>query len=190
MASTDRHRPRTARDREPRPQRGPVNLEVALARAVAWSALRVRTAAVFVVPCGPCRASSRWPRTVGPRGRGPTRMRALSPSSCHRTSGTDTRRPRGRSDRRRPRRGTASSAFAGCFCCNGSGGGGGGGDARALWPCECFTACCPRHVMCTLFCLMKCFHWPAPCCCPLPRSPSPCAGVLCVWLTYRGGALP
>jgi len=38
--------------REPRPQRGPVNSEVALALAVAWSALRFRTAAVFVVPCG------------------------------------------------------------------------------------------------------------------------------------------
>ena len=34
--------------REPRPQRGPVNLEVALALAVAWSALRARTAAVFL----------------------------------------------------------------------------------------------------------------------------------------------
>ena len=52
-----------------RPQRGPVSSEMALALAVAWPALRVRTAAVFVVPCGPCRASSCWPRTVGPRGR-------------------------------------------------------------------------------------------------------------------------
>jgi len=38
--------------REPRPQRGPVNSELALARALAWSALRFRTAGVFVVPCG------------------------------------------------------------------------------------------------------------------------------------------
>jgi len=35
--------------REPRPQRGPVNSEVALALAVAWSALRSRTAPVFAV---------------------------------------------------------------------------------------------------------------------------------------------
>jgi len=35
--------------REPRPQRGQVNSEVALALAVAWSALRARTAAVFLV---------------------------------------------------------------------------------------------------------------------------------------------
>ena len=34
--------------REPRPQRGPVNSEVALALAVAWSALRALTAAVFL----------------------------------------------------------------------------------------------------------------------------------------------
>ena len=47
--------------REPRPQRGPVNSEVALALAVARSALRARTAAVFVVPCEPRRASHCWP---------------------------------------------------------------------------------------------------------------------------------
>jgi len=173
MASTDRRRSRTAaRAREPQPQRGPVNSEVALALAVAWSALRVSTAAVFVVPCRPCRASSLWPSTLGARGRGPTRTRARSPSSCCRTSGTSTRRPRGRSGRRRPRRGAASSGFAGCFCgsdsgsgCggfSGCGGGGGGRDARALWPCEYFTACCPLNVMCRRF--------------------------FC--LTYRGGVLP
>ena len=55
MTSTDRSRfwsrrsRAAARAREPRPQRGPVNLEVMLALAVAWSALRTRTAAVFAV---------------------------------------------------------------------------------------------------------------------------------------------
>ena len=56
--------------------RGPATSEVALAVAVAWSALRARTAAVFVVPCGPCLASSRWPSAVGPRGRGETSPRS------------------------------------------------------------------------------------------------------------------
>ena len=35
--------------REPRPQRGSVNPEVALALVVAWSALRARITAVFLV---------------------------------------------------------------------------------------------------------------------------------------------
>ena len=47
--------------------------------------------------------SRRWPSRWGLCGRVPTRIRNRSPSSCHRTSGTDTRRPRGRSGRRRPR---------------------------------------------------------------------------------------
>jgi len=38
--------------REPRPQRNPAISEVAIGLGVAWSALRFRTAAVFVVPCG------------------------------------------------------------------------------------------------------------------------------------------
>jgi len=177
--------------------RGPATSEVVFSLVVAWTALRALTAAVFVVLCGPCLASSRWPSTAGPRGRGPTRTRTCSPSSCRHISGTDTRRPRGRSGRRRPRHGAASSALAGCFkavavavvvvvlvamqerC-------------KSLLPCECFTACLPAacHVH-TFLCLMKYCYLQAPCCCPLPCClPSSCAGMLRTWLTYRGGAFP
>ena len=76
--------------------------------------------------------SRRRPSPWGPRGRGPTRMRGCSPSSCRRTSGTDKRRPCGRGERRRPRRGTALSAFAGCFSVSVCGGGGGGGTKPLL----------------------------------------------------------